>query len=352
MSGLEEEQVAGKARRRAGNVGRRRYVMTIAAVVLGGALSITLAPRSRSDAASVPAAATPTVTPAATPTATPAVTPAAAPNDDGVTWSPNGAVTQVNDGKGNCEIEMDGTVNAPGSSTIATIEAALGNEAVVGVHSDDINSLASYAFPAAAAATSLQVQGGASVDCSLVNQTDAYLKKTGRGSLDHVAGLVLDSYLRPGKPSQLPQWLHGAIGAIAGAIVYVVVSVVVVATAVALGAATTASGGLASPLLAAFAGCIGGATSLATQRYFAGVSNSVQTTLASALAGCLTGGLIARVPVTTTGVWIGQELGSVLGTAPAPIVGEAIVQDAAAAGVELSPISQAMQDAANALASP
>ena len=345
---LIPERVRGSVRALA----PRRYLLSISAVVVAVAMGFTLAPRALSDAASTTDAA-----PAAT----------ASPNDDGVTWSPLGTAGQNNDGNGDCVVSSGGTVTGSDSTIITQVAGALNDESPDSVGQDDIGDLTVSAPVGESGSTSMTVYADGEVDCSLINQTDAYIKKSGYGSLDHFAHAVLDARLHPAPAGTrlqaeqhavllaydaVPAWLKGAIGAIAGAVVYVAVSVVTVATMVALGAATTASGGLTSPVLAAFAGCIGGAISTAVTLGIAGASSSPLSVVTSGVAGCLTGGLIANIPAATTGAWLGSTFRSSIGLEAAPVVGNAIVADAAAGGADLSPIAQAMQDALNALASP
>jgi hypothetical protein len=58
-------------------------------------------------------------------------------------------------------------------------------------------------------------------------------------------------------------------------------------------------GGLAALVLAAFAGCIGGAISTAVTLAIASSTSTPLSIVANAVAGCLTGGLIAQIPAAT-----------------------------------------------------
>jgi hypothetical protein len=346
--------VAGKMRRFVRAVGRLQF-LAVAATVVTVTITIALLPRGMSDAAVA----------TATPSATASVA-GPAPNDDGVTWNPNGAVTQTDDGKGNCEVDMDGTAGG-GSAVLATLQQAINDESIVQVNNGGVTSLAIYAYPPSQGTngSSLPVQAGASIDCSLANQTDAYIRKAGYGSLGQFSQAVLDADLHPALAgtrqyaeqhaallsyTAFPAWLKGAVGAITGAIVYVAVSVITVSTLVALGAATTASGGLAAPALAAFAGCVGGAISTAVTLFIAGASTSPSGIISSGIAGCLTGGLIAQIPAGTAGVWVGNTIRAKLGQEPSAVVGLAVMQQAGADGAQVGYLSPALRYAASRLA--
>ncbi len=342
--------IAERVRRSVRAVTRLQF-LAVAATVVAAIMTIALLPHGMSDAAT---------------TAAPAAA-AATPNDDGVTWNPNGNAVQSNDGSGYCELAMSGSVSAPDSGTVSTVDAALNDEPADSVNQDDVGDLTISAPAGESGSTSMTVYADAGVDCSLVNQTDAYIKKTGYGSLGQFSQAVLDADLHPAAAGTrqyaeqhavllaydaLPSWLKGAIGAITGAVVYVAVSVITVSTMVALGAATSATGGLAAPALAAFAGCVGGAISTAVTLAIAGSATTPLGIVSSGVAGCLTGGLIAQIPAGTAGVWLGNTFRSNLGLEASAVAGNAIATDAAAAGVELSPYAQAMQDALTGLANP
>src|SRR5262245_37977825 len=124
------------ARRSVGALARNRYLyLPVTAVVLAVAIAITLTPRGLSTAATSNA------------TASPAVTTTAAPNDDGVTWDPTGSPTQTNDGHGNCEVNIDGTVSGNDPEIIASLQKAMDDEPVAQVNQGGIESLAVYASP-------------------------------------------------------------------------------------------------------------------------------------------------------------------------------------------------------------
>jgi hypothetical protein len=333
----------------------RLQFLAVAATVVTVTMVIALLPRGMSDAA------TATATPSASASAS-----GPAPNDDGITWNPVGAVTQTDDGKGNCKVDMDATVSG-GPAVLATLQQAIDDEHVVEVNKDGVDSLAGYALPPQETNGTnglLPVEVGASIDCSLANQTDAYIRKTGYGSLGQFSQAVLDADLHPALAgtrqyaeqhaallsyTAFPSWLKGAVGALVGAIVYVAVSVVTVGAMVALGATTTVTGGLAAPALAAFAGCIGGAVSTAVTLFIAGASTTPAGITSSALAGCLTGGLIAQIPAGTAGVWVGNSIRTQLGRTPSAVIGNAAVQAAVEADVQMSPLTYALRRAADML---
>jgi len=352
--------IAERARGFVGAVARRHY-LSIAAVVLAIAACVTLAPRALSNAAGTPlVAGTAAAAPAATSTLGP-------PNDEGVTWTSNNDAIQFQENSGpnagTCLVESDGTINGGNGDVISQMANALNVEGTDPINTDGIsNDMIRPDNPInlPPGSTVFPEGGAAQVDCSLINQTTAYLKQAGYGSLGHFSHAVLDAFRRPATPGSrtvllaygaLPQWAKVAIGAIVGAVLYVSVSVIVVATMVALGAATAATGGLASPALAALAGCIGGAISTGATLFIAGAATSPPTIISSLVAGCVTGGLIAKIPAVATGQWLGATLRQYIGLAPAPVVGTGVTGAAAGAGVELTGWAQAMQAGLDGLAS-
>jgi len=346
--------IAERARRFVGAVARRHY-LSIAAVVLAIAACVTLAPRALSDAASTPTAAA-----TALPTATSTVGPSTPVDDGGLTYTTNNDLTETttnppgdpNPKDATCYLDSTAIVSSP-NSELTQVDNSINDEQDVGINQDGIGDLTALGDPTDPTGTSMQVDGNAEVDCSLVNQADAYLKQAGYGSLDHFAHAVLDAYRHPAAPGSRPvllayaaQWFKNAVAAIVGAVTYIAVSSIVAAAMVALGASLGPGGALAAPVLAAFAGCVGGAVSTAVTLTIAGAAKTWMATLGGAVAGCVTGAITAVLPIAKVGAWLGNAIRTALGFAPAPIVGTGITAAAAGAAggaVELSPISEALQ---------
>ncbi len=307
-----------------------------------------------------------------------------APNDGGVTWTPGQVAQHEETAAGGAAngctawVDMTGsTVSAADSATESAVNGALDNLAQLninqsGIQDEDIETITP------GGSTSETVDPQADVDCSLITNAAASLQPrttvpipaaflttlSHRGAESTGARFERDGVVYAAVPAAqalamakngdfrdaaLPSWLRGAVGAIAGAVLYVAVSAVVVGTMVALGAATGASGGLTSPILAAFAGCIGGAVSTAATITIATGSTNALSAVSSAVAGCLTGGLIGGLPANQLGPWVANQLGN-LGVGA--LAGSSLEGVASAAGVELTPVTQALTDAAAALATP
>jgi len=356
--------IAERARRFVGAVARRHY-LSIAAVVLAVAACVTLAPRALSNAAAAPgvaAAAAPTVFPTATST----VGPTTPLDDEGVTWTSANDAEQDDGGSGNCNVFTIGTISGANSDIIAQVDGALvdepANDGGNPYYDEDGIGPELIGAPASGTTTgtSMTVQGTTEVNCDLITQSDAFFKKAGYGSLNHFSHAVLDAYQHPAAAGSrpvllayvaLPQFLKNAIAAIVGAVLYITVSSIVAAALVALGASLTPAGVLAAPLLAAVAGCIGGAVSTAATLFISGSSKTLLDSLGAAVAGCITGGLTAVLPIAKIGAYLGNALRTALGFAPAPIVGTGIAAAAETAAVELSPVTSAISTASRRFSS-
>jgi hypothetical protein len=328
----------------------RRYLM-ITAVVLAAATAVALAPRGLSNAAGIAAAG---------PAPAASSAPAAAPNDGGVTWTPDGTPDEGNDGNGGCQVAMGGTVSGPDAGVISQVAAALDDEGPVSVGQDGIGNLTVSAPAGESGATSMAVYADVAVDCSLVNQTDAYLRARGYGGVGQFARAVLDADLRPAGARgaralavpaayALPKWLRGALGAVAGALVFAAVSTIATATVVALAAGATVTSIALARIAAGVAGCLGGAAGVAAGLSIAGAFSDPLAKVAASAAGCAAGALAAQLPgAQALGGWLGLMLSQYLGTVPA-VVGVVVEADAAAAAVELAPVETAVQDEVGAL---
>jgi hypothetical protein len=241
--------IAERVRGSAGAVARRHY-LSIAAVVLAVAACVTLAPRALSEAARTPGAV---ATASAFPTATSTVGPTKPKDDGGLTYTTNNDLTETtthppgdpNPKDATCHLDSHATVSSP-NDELTKVHDSINDEKDDWIDKDGIGALTASADPVTK--TSMQVDGNAEVDCSLVNQADAYLKQAGDGSLGHFATAVLDAYRHPAAPGSrpvllayaaLPQFLKNAIAAIAGAVMYIAVSSIVAAAMVALGASLT-----------------------------------------------------------------------------------------------------------------
>jgi hypothetical protein len=261
----------------------------------------------------------------------------ASPSDDGLVWTP-GAITQTKSADGGCFVNEVGSVSSADANGETALVNALND---VPERSVNIDGTDSYGLGNVDANT---VPGKAVLDCSLINQVAYSFKAQHPGTEPAVFELP-----RAGFHDAVPAWLKGALGIIATTVVYIAVSAVVIATMVALGAAVTSTGGLASAALGLLAGCIGGAAADAVGLAVAGVNTSPLSIVGETIAGCLTGAALEAIPVHSAGTWIATELGNALGGGAAAVGGTALTDIATTAGVELTPISQALQSAEAAL---
>jgi hypothetical protein len=300
-------------------------------VALAAALAVTLVPRGLSSAAVAAGASL-------------AAAPATAPNDGGITWTPDGTPVQSNNGSGDCETAMSGTVGGP-AAAVAEVASVLSAEAPDPVNQDDIGTVRVSA-PAAASGTSMTVYADAGVGCDAVNQADAYIRGAGYAGPAQFARALLGARAHPAGPDAqravllayggLPAWLRTAIAAVTAAVVFAAVSVAVTA---AIAALVTATGGAFAPAaLALIPGCVAGLAAGPVGAAIATNGNlTVPQGLASALAGCFAGSVISATLGLT---WIAstfQSLGWTGGTAITSLAGQAIAGDAAAAGASLGP---------------
>lgn len=351
-----KRHIAERVRGSVGAVARRHY-LSIAAVVLAVAACVALAPRALSNAAATPSAtATAYPTPTATTTAAPTAT-----NDEGVTWSPSGDLEQVDDGSGDCQIQSPGTFTGDNPTVIAEVDKVLdampddddGNPYYdeTGMGPDGI------AAPASGTTTgdSMVVQANVEVNCDLINQEDAYFKKTGYGSLDHFAHAVLDASRHPAAPGSravllayvaLPAWLKNALSAIIGGVVYVFVAGIIAAAITAFAASLPPPGvgvTFAVSWAASLVGCVAGAAATAVSLLIAGASKSPFAVLGSVVGGCINGAIVANLPVVAMGKWVGAAIRPWVQTTIGSILGESAAQIATRIGVRTAPVQQGLQ---------
>lgn len=143
-----------------------------------------------------------------------------------------------------------------------------------------------------------------------------------------------------------PKWLKGAIAAVVGAAVYIAVSTLVTAGITASGVLVGASAAVVAATTA-LSGCIGGASSTAVTLALAGAGTDWKSTLSNAMAGCLTGAGVALLPIKQVGTAAGNAIRAAFGAAPVATVGEGAVAAAAEAGIELNPIAEVVNHAAD-----
>jgi len=282
----------------------------------------------------------------------------AAPSDDGISWHP-GQIEQDNNG-GLCDVTFEGLIGSPDITNIISALDSVPEQTVNQDHTSDYH-IANVGEPDTAGT---DVTGEADVDCSTV-QTAFHTRMHSAASaataqllaLTRPAGVV--SAPKPGARASvvtpandpaiyLTAWYTGAIADAAATAAYIAVSAVAIGGLIALGATLGPAGELASAALGALAGCIGGAVSTAILLAIGGGSTSPLATVTNAAAGCVTGAALSQIPVHSAGQWIGSQLGALLGTESA-VVGASVESAASSAGVSLSPVAEAVQDAVSGL---
>jgi hypothetical protein len=153
------------------------------------------------------------------------------------------------------------------------------------------------------------------IDCSILNQTDAYLRQAGGGRLAGPVRATLDAYAF--------LWAKAARAALAGAAVFAVVYAAVVAAMVALGAATGPGATIVAPGVAAVAGCLAGWISGAViHAVYTGRPLSGNTML-SAVVGCVAGATTGVVTTVAIRWWIASAIGAAVDI-PAPVENAAV----------------------------
>jgi hypothetical protein len=313
----QRQRRKGRVRRSVRAVARGHY-LTITAIVLAVAVCVALAPRALSDAAGTPAA---TAAPTATGTAAP-------PSDDSVTWDP-GEASQNPDG-GQCNITALGVIiTPPGSAGETEIEKlihamtyerppVIDDPNSVGINTNTQSIGIGNVGPIAASGT--DVTGQADVNCSIL--------KTGSA------------------------WSSGGVGAVAATYAWLAISTVVIGATMAYGATLPASKATeltSGAVLAALGGCISGAVATPILLYIGGGDQSALGTISDAVMGCLLYARQAQVSVTALGAWLSTELSAVIPGA-SQIGGTGLTNAATSAGVDLTPMTTAMTDAATGLA--
>jgi len=314
----QRQRRKGRVRRSVRAVAPGHY-LTITAIVLAVAVIVALAPRALSDAADTSAA---TAAPTATGTAVP-------PSDDSVTWDPSEA-SQNPDG-GQCNITALGEISTPpgpaGETEIENLINALTYERPPVIdepeQEDFDTNTQNFSIPniGPVDASGTDVTGQADVNCSIL--------QTGS------------------------TWSSGGIGVVAATYAWLAISTVVIGATMAYGATLPADQATVltnTAVLAALAGCISGAVATPILLYIGGGDQSALGTITDAVAGCL---LYARqaqeVPVTALGAWLSTELSAVIPGA-SQIGGTDLIDAATSAGVDLTPMTTAMTDAATGLA--
>lgn len=300
---------------------RRLYIVLIVPLLAVG-LAITYLPTGTSHAA------------------TTAIT--APPGDDGLAWNP-GSLTQYNNGSGYCTVDVAGVVSSSDATGEAALIAALNQMPSEDV---DIDGTDVYHFdgPTASSGTQDTLTGHSDLDCGLVNQVGFLFEARHPGT--EPALFQLPS---AGFHNGAPQWLKGALAILTTTVVFIAVSAAVIATMTALGLAAAPTGGMSAAALGLLAGCIGGAAGDAVGLAIAGADTSPLSVLGEVVAGCVTGAALEAIPVHSAGQWLATEIRGLFGAGAAAVGGTALTDAAASAGVSLSPIQQAMQNAISGL---
>jgi hypothetical protein len=333
------KQFTGNQRFTARTVTRR--LVPAAAIVLAAAAAAAIGPRALSEAAVAPAAA-------ATPSG----------STSGISWTPSGLPAQQDD-NGACAIAMSGTVTEASASATSQVAAVLNSETPDSVNQDGIRNFTVSAPENGSGSASMTVYGDSQVDCSLVNQADAYIRKDGYGSLGQFTQAVTDDRLHPapaGSPrarqqhatllayDALPSWLRGAIAAVVGGVAYAVFGWIVVSAVLQFFPA--------GPAVGMFSGCVAGVVGTAVALAIAGDSFGPVNAITAGIGGCVAGAAATQVSLDTIKQFLSVLIGVVLTSNLTAVLGSPITADASAAGVDLSPFNTAVQDASQALSNP
>jgi hypothetical protein len=194
----------------------RRGLLPVTAVVLAAVAGVALGPRALSSAGTTPSATKSQTAPAGD-----------TPSTLGMSWAPVG-VSQ-ND-TGNCWVEIDGSEEGDTATPAAgfqQVQAALADMSPVALNEDGITSITLSEPSNDGHALTQPLTARAGVDCSAMNQADAYLRKAGGGSLAGPVQATLDAYTF--------NVVKAAVAALAAAATFAAVTAAVVAAMVALG---------------------------------------------------------------------------------------------------------------------
>jgi hypothetical protein len=320
-----------RVRRRAAGVARRG-LLPVTVVVLAAVGCVALGPRALSSAGTTPGAAS-----------SPAPSAGAAPNTLGMSWEPVGVSQNAT---GNCWVEFDGSEDGSSATPAAGFQqeqAALADASPFAVNEDGLSSITLSTPSNSGNGLAQPLTARAGVDCSILNQTDAYLRQAGGGRLAGPVQATLDAYTF--------SWAKAALADLAGLATYAAVYAAVVAGVVALTAETGPGALVAAQRVAPFAGCLAGAAAGAViNAVYTGTFASLDT-LGHAITGCIASfvtGVLMSAPLRP---WVARAIGAALGIhAPALNIAVTAAQAEAVAMATMGPIGAALMTAAGTVA--